>query len=143
MNINRQKIILAIKILFIYIPAALTYYGFFSLLSDTETMDLGGGYIYFDGNESINGKNLNIPGLVENFEFNDRFIIARQNPNGSFPSAYDPKGNHTYPLGNWQLHYWILDKFEDRYYGPLPPAKYFELRDSLNIKLTFGKYKRY
>ncbi len=101
--------------------------------------DFGNGYVLFTDEGVIDGQkdghNIYIPWKVEKYESNYRFIVARQHL-----GHYDTFGKHiTYPAGRDTTYYWIIDKDNDRIYGPVLYDRFRQLGDSLDIRLKMAR----
>lgn len=100
------------------------------------------------------------PPTILNYNYNRRYIIAKQNLNGEWPDPlyfeeYDyhrmymdedtykryfedmPGSDTIFKYITTRDYYWIIDKQEDTFYGPMQLEEFKAKRDSLNVKLTF------
>jgi len=100
-----------------------------------DAVDLGGGYTYFIDNShlSIDGKDMKLDGVILNYNFDERYIILKQNLFGRYT---DCTKTYNYPsiYGNY---YWIIDKESDNRYGPMRLGEFKIRCDSLNVNLKF------
>lgn len=111
------------------------------LFPNEDTCDLGGGYEYYADNNAIFGP-IDIPPFIVNYNYNERYIIAQQDPQGRNPDAiYYDKMNYKYPMGTDSVYYWIIDKTNNNYYGPFLYADFLEKCREKKINLTFDRSK--
>lgn len=101
--------------------------------------DIGGGYKYLlDSPSYIYKLNTIIPPKIYNYGYNKRFIVAKQSVDDfqytGWEHVYD---KYDYPNYN-DVYYWIIDKKEEKIYGPLFYYDYKNKCDSLNINLSFN-----
>lgn len=108
----------------------------------TGVEELGGGYLYtIDSARNIIGPKVAIPPQILNYSYNEDFIIVKQTLNGRKPQwEYLDECNYNYPSLDG-LYYWIIDKKNDTFYGPLKFQEYIGKRDSLNVELLFNPVK--
>ena len=100
--------------------------------------DLGAGYKYLPDSEKISGVSfeMRIPPIVEEYKFDDRFIVAKEVLNGRRPDwSYKLKSSDYY-LGFDSTYYWIIDKNDTIRYGPMDYERFQNLCDSLNVGLS-------
>ncbi len=119
-------------IMMILIPARI-------FMSFGTTEDFGNGYVLFTDEGVLCGQKddlrIYIPWKVEKYESNHRFIVARQHP-----GTYDTFEEHIiYPSGRDTTYYWIIDKDNDRIYGPVLYSRFRQLGDSLDIRLKMAQ----
>lgn len=91
-------------------------YGVAAYNYDNDIEDLGNDFHYDNGYIwGASSSSPGIPSFVCNYEFDERYIIAKQQLYGLLPEAMF---NYSYPslVGDY---YWIIDKKLDIYYGPL------------------------
>ena len=109
-------------------------------LYDSGSEDLGGGYTYYDC-RFISGNDkrpwMRIPQFVEDYEYNSRFIVASQRP--TVRGNLSEEIEYIYPLGRDTTYYWIIDKDNDRIYGPVLYSRFRQLGDSLDIRLKMAR----
>lgn len=100
-----------------------------------DAVDLGNGYTYFVDNRyhSIDSKDLQLDGIILNYNFDERHIILKQNLFGRYTDC-TKKYNYPSIYGNY---YWIIDKESDSCYGPMRLGKFKNMCDSLNVNLKF------
>lgn len=108
------------------------------LIKYDDIVDLGAGYHYHTEQMSILSEHMDIPPYIGYCNYNDRYIIAIQNPCGKNSNVIYT--NYTYALGSNIAYYWIIDKHENHYYGPLTDMQYKFLADSLNIDILFKPF---
>jgi len=80
---------------------------------------------------------MRIPQFVEDYEYNSRFIVARQRP--TVRGNLSEEIEYIYPLGRDTTYYWIIDKNNDRIYGPVLYDRFRQLGDSLDIRLKMAR----
>lgn len=107
-------------------------------LFDDGTENLGGGYKYYPDNDFIAGSSIMIPPYIEGFKTNKSHIIVKQRLKGLKPAAifYDIMDYNFY-LGLDTVYYWIINKRDNSYFGPIGYDEFVEKKDSLHIKLKF------
>ena len=127
----RKLLLGVILTLFIYIPAAFMYLALACALFVNPAEDLGDGFYFYIGNRTISNNNFNVSSIVDSYCFDDRFILVRQEP----VYQYFPDKSKIQKKEERLLYYWIIDKANDGYYGPLSIERYAELKDSLKITL--------
>ncbi len=101
---------------------------FFSLRPDIE--DLGNGYEFINEQPKSIDKNHYevVPARIIELGWDDRFIVAVQIPD---LACIDKEEWNKYPQIHDHRFYWIIDKKEDRVYGPLLHDSYEQRVDSL------------
>lgn len=105
---------------------------------DDYEEDLGGGYtFYWSSGGSINGPDVEIPMHILNYSSSDRFIIVKQTPNGERTTTYYDKYKFNYP-SLLAMYYWIIDKDNRKYYGPLTEQEFVNKGDSLGLDISFN-----
>ncbi len=73
-------------------------------------------------------------------KYDRRFIIVKQRLNGKKPQReYYDSYNYNYP-SLYGDYYWIIDKQEDTFHGPMDSLHYIRKTDSLGIRIS--KMKR-
>jgi len=92
--------------------------------------DLGSNYTYSNGYiVQIYGKNLNlkkggeIPSNVISYNYNRRFIVAKQKPK-EYDEAWETE--YIYPLGRDTVYYWLIIKGKKEVLGPLDNIQFCE-----------------
>lgn len=80
---------------------------------------------------------MRIPQFVEDYEYNSRFIVASQRP--TVRGNLSEEIEYIYPLGRDTTYYWIIDKDNDRIYGPVLYDRFRQLGDSLDIRLKMAQ----
>lgn len=135
------------------------------IYSSNPEKSLGNDYFLEDDRYSIYNRFPNgvpdIPPTVVNYNYNRRYIIAKQNLNGEWPDPlyfedYDyhrlymdedtykryfedmPGSDTIFEYITTRDYYWIIDKQESSFYGPMQLEEFKAKCDSLNIKLTFN-----
>lgn len=121
--------ILQTFIMMILVPAKI-------FMSFGATEDFGDGYELYTDDRCIYGQKgsliVYIPYQVLGYESNGRFIVVKQRPD-----KYDGQG--TYPSGRDTTYYWVIDKDNDRIYGPVLYDRFRQLGDSLDIRLKMAQ----
>lgn len=99
--------------------------------------DLGANFEYFPDKKIILGMNgpISIPPIVEEYKVDERFIVAKQFPNGRNPDSFFDMKRSDYYLGLDSMYYWIIDKDNKYFYGPMDYGRFLSLCDSLNVGL--------
>lgn len=101
-----------------------------------STEDFGNGYELYTDDRCIYGQKggltIDIPFEVLGYESNGSFIVVRQQPD-----KYGSRGS--YPYGRDTTYYWIIDKDNDRIYGPVLYDRFRQLGDSLDIRLKMAR----
>lgn len=73
------------------------------------------------------------------YKYDKRFIIVNQRLNGQWPERiYSDEHDYNYP-SRYGDYYWIIDKQEDTFYGPLSKQTFMQKSDSLNVKLKLSE----
>lgn len=104
-------------------------------LSDDGTKDLGAGYeIFYYEPQSIWGPKIKIPPEIIDYQYDRHFIIVKQRLNGKEPE-FEFHYHYNYP-SLYGDYYWIIDKQEDTFYGPLGKEDFIHKSDSLHVKLS-------
>ena len=99
--------------------------------------NLGAGYEYIYDDRDIVGMHNDgedIPQVIEEYKFDERFIVARQVIDGDPVYGYDDTID--YYLGYDSTYYWIIDKNDTTRYGPMDYGRFHNLCDSLNVGLS-------
>ncbi len=106
--------------------------------------DLGGGYAYtHETARDVRGPKIDIPWKIIDIKFDRRFILVKQRLDGQKPlRKYYDYYNYDY-LSLYGDYYWIIDKVEDTFYGPLGQQEYIQKTDSLQINPSKMKSSRY
>jgi hypothetical protein len=100
------------------------------------TTDLGEGYIFvsessttqFIYNEETTYGTASVPCSIEDFTYDDNFIIATQKDNRECSLNKD--------LSKVKSTFWIIEKKKHTVYGPLDSTFYYRKRDSMSIPET-------
>lgn len=104
---------------------------FYPLMYKTSTADLGGGFTYGEEQKHILGK-IDIPPYVLSYDYDERFIVAKQRPKEYNEAIYD-RMEYVYPLGRETTYYWLILKKEQKVLGPLDSNKYEQLKSEYNV----------
>jgi hypothetical protein len=109
-----------------------------------STENLGDDYFYRNEGETVKDiicKKANggeIPATVTHFDFNDKFIIAKQIPKLPLDPLYDHE--YKYNRGNKEYYYWIIVKESSLVLGPLSLGEFnnqkikYKIPNSLILK---------
>lgn len=119
---------------------------------ELETISLGGNYVF---NEDVickidKDKNLHlaIPDHIENYNYNDNYIVVRQLPAFVIADYYwlglssvekDSINKIVQKCKNIGTCFWIIDKNKDKTIGPLTKQEYKLMCNSLHISLSLDK----
>ncbi len=79
---------------------------------------LGKGYFYDNDDDRIFGPVIDIPREVLQYDYNRRYIVVKQRPE-KWPDDPLYERTYSYPWGRDTIYYWIIDKQENSYYGPM------------------------
>lgn len=111
--------------------------GLVAFLFDDGAEDLGGGYSYgYDSSRAIHGPKIDVPPEIIDIKYDRRFIVAKQRLNGLRPQReYYDSYDYNYP-SLYGDYYWIIDKREDIFYGPMDSLLYRRKSDSLGISIS-------
>ncbi len=112
----------------------------YTLNYDGDITYLGGGYEYAPEHDHILGP-VEIPPCVINYNFNKQYIIVQQNPQGHMPDAIYDTMEYKYPMGPDSIYYWIIDKTNHNYYGPILYHDFLEKCQEMGVDLVFDKQK--
>lgn len=132
-----------VTILF-WIFLSLFFIAVLGFLFDEGTENLGGGYKYtYDSAQNIIGPMISIPPEILDIKFDRRFIMVRQRLNGLKPQReYYDEYDYNYP-SLYGDYYWIIDKQEDKFYGPMDSLQNMQRSDSLGIRISQMKRSAY
>lgn len=136
--IKMLKIIIWISFLGLFI-----LYFLYMLCYEPEE-DLGGGYAFtHETARDVSGPKIDIPPKIIDIKFDRRFILVKQRLSGIEPRAeYYYSHDYDYP-SLYGDYYWIIDKVEDTFYGPLDQQEYIQKTDSLHINPSKMKSSGY
>jgi hypothetical protein len=108
----------------------------FNACSD-YSKNLGDGYTYVHEGSGANcifheypAKGGEIPPDVISYDYDKKFIIAKQKPN-EFDCAYE-KG-FIYSLGRDTVYYWLIIKKEQKVFGALDYDSFLQLKRKYNV----------
>lgn len=99
---------------------------------------LGGGYT-FNSNAIWGDKpeQIDIPNEVIEYNYNSKYIIAKQLYVHAVDTSWFNIGDRTY--GDYDvIYYWIIDKQEDTVYGPLDSMSFIKLSKRLDRLPVFS-----
>ena len=85
---------------------------FFSQMCDTDSKDLGSGFVYNAEHKHILGK-IDIPPNVISYDYDKYFVVVKQKPTEFTDAIYD-KTKYVYPLGRDTVYYWLIVKEEQK-----------------------------
>lgn len=116
-----------------------------------DTSNLGSGYEYFSDSRFISGPTRamvgnksnyieSIPPRIIDYDYNNRHIIVKQNPNEAYLDPYffpECDSLYSFDHGYDFDYYWIIDKVNHNIYGPYDIDVFKEKCDSLGVKLEF------
>lgn len=107
------------KIIKIAIASVLLFclFLFFLQMCDTDSKDLGSGFVYNEEHKHILGK-IDIPPTIISYAYDKHFIVAKQKPKAFDEAIYD-KMEYVYPLGRDTVYYWLIIKQEQKVFGAL------------------------
>lgn len=120
-----------------------------SSCSEGSAVNLGNGYRFdydpvISSDDAIFGPyetTYAVPGHVMKYDFDSIFIIAEQKPRElilqdtyKYPDMTYPEKEKIFEQSTLR-HFWIIDKIQDRRYGPFTKEKYLEKRAELGITL--------
>lgn len=107
-----------------------------AFIFDDGAEDLGGSYSYsYDSSLVVHGPKINVPPEILDIKYDHRFIIAKQRLNGQKPQReYYDSHKYDYP-SLYGDYYWIIDKQEDTFHGPMDSLQYKQKSDSLYVSL--------
>lgn len=131
----RKFLKLCCRVLFVMI--AFTYILLY-LYGEPDIVEAGADFYYNSDSQHILGPFIDVPPTVEEFKFDSTHIIIRQNPKGRNTDRllYD-KTKYEYPLGLDSPHYWIIDKVNQQYWGPISEADFIRKLNEKKIRLRF------
>lgn len=104
-------------------------------LSSNDEVKLGNNYIYDAEHQHIIGA-IDIPPVIINYKYNEKFIVAKQSPTAFDNIIYD-KMKYDYYLGRDTIYYWIIDKQTGKVWGPIDYNKYTLLLSKSNAPKDF------
>ena len=107
------------------------------------TKSLGKDYFYRDEGGDIvdilckKAKGGQIPSKVVSFDFDHKFIIAKQKPKLPQDPLYDK--DYKYSKGDNEFYYWLIVKDKHIVLGPFDEIEYLEIRKKYEVseKLKF------
>lgn len=104
---------------------------------DDGAENLGGGYSYgYDSSRAIHGPKIDVPPEIMDIKYDRRFIVAKQRLNGLKPQReYYDRYDYNYP-SLYGDYYWVIDKLEDTFYGPMDSLRYKQKSDSLGLRIS-------
>ena len=102
--------------------------------------DLGSEYKYWSDSKMITGPftTLDVIYNVDNYNYNDKYIIVKQFVDPKYEERANTINKDCSQKGMNIYDYWIIDKEENCYYGPMGYEKYQNTKDSLKISLEFA-----
>ena len=156
MNIKMKKVkyslIILVSIAFICVVSFIWRLVLTFPYEELETISLGGNYVF---NEDVickieKNKNLYlaIPDHIENYNYDDNYIVVRQLPVFDIADYYwiglpsvekDSINRMVQKCRNIGTCFWIVDKNKDKTTGPLTKQEYKLMCNSLHISLSLDK----
>lgn len=135
MIVLKKKPILIVSILLL----ALFYIVYSFFLYDADTVRLGRNFkydkehqfIYSNGNKQYEARD--IPPLVINYVYDDKYIIAKQIPKSPLEQIYYDSNEIIYPFGLSGVYYWIIDLKTSDVNGPFDYEEYMRKRKELCV----------
>ena len=114
----------------------LCFFLFFSLMCDSNSKNLGNGFVYSAECKHILGK-VDIPPNVLSYDYDKNFIVVKQRPKEFNEAIYD-KMEYVYPLGRDTIYYWLIIKHEQKVFGALDYDTFQKLKKEYKVpdKLT-------
>ncbi len=109
LNRNSKVILLIIFIVVLIL--------FFLQIFDTDSKNLGSGFVYNAEHKHILGK-IDIPPTIISYNYDKHFIVVKQKPKEFDEAIYD-KMEYVYPLGRDTVYYWLIIKREQKVFGAL------------------------
>lgn len=109
----------------------LCFFLFFSQMCDTDSKDLGNGFVYNTEHKHILGK-IDIPPTVISYDYDKHFIVAKQKPKEFNEAIYD-KMEYVYPLGRDTVYYWLIIKQEQKVFGALDYDSFLQLKKEYKV----------
>jgi hypothetical protein len=104
---------------------------FFTLMCDTDSKNLGVGFIYNVEHKHIIGK-IDIPPTIISYDYDKHFIIVKQKPKEFNEAIYD-KMEYMYPLGRDTVYYWLIIKKEQKVFGALDYNSFQKLKKEYKV----------
>jgi hypothetical protein len=109
----------------------LCFFLFFSLMCDTDSKNLGSGFVYNAKHKHITGK-IDIPPTIISYDYDKHFIVAKQKPKEFDEAIYD-KMEYVYPLGRDTVYYWLIIKQEQKVFDALDYDSFLKLRKEYKV----------
>lgn len=107
-------------------------------LINGDICDLGDSYSYSSEADHILGNSGAIPPHILEYKYNKQFIIAKQKLNGMLPDKiYYDMMSYNYPELEG-IYYWIVDKKQNIFYGPMDSDEFKNKCKLLNIQMTLN-----
>lgn len=135
MIMQKKKIILIISVLLL----VLFYLVCSFFLYDTDTIRLGRNFMYDKERQFIYSNDnkrygvRDIPPLVTNYVYDDKYIIAEQIPKIPLEQIYYDSNEIIYPFGVSGVYYWIIDMKTSDVNGPFDYEEYLRKRKELCV----------
>jgi len=104
---------------------------FFSQMCDTDSKNLGSGFVYNVEHKHILGKT-DIPPTIISYDYDNYFIVAKQKPKKYNGAIYD-KMEYVYPSGRDAVYYWLIIKEEQKVFGALDYDSFLKLKKEYNV----------
>lgn len=119
------------KIKFLVPFLLLSLFLFFSLICDTDSTDLGSGFVYDAEHKHITGK-VDIPPTIISYNYDKYFIVVKQKPEKYDQAIYD-KAEYVYSLGRDTTYYWLIVKQEQKVYGAMDYESFQKLKKKYKV----------
>ena len=103
----------------------------FYIKCDTDSKNLGSGFVYNDKHKHITGK-IDIPPTIISYNYDKCFIVAKQKPKEFDEAIYDKK-EYVYPLGRDSVYYWLIIKQKQEVFGALDYDSFLKLKKEYNV----------
>lgn len=99
-----------------------------------KSQDLGGEYWYDKEGKRLFGPDIDVPPVVKIIRCKEDYIIVEQHPNKEKEEAtYEREYN--YPCGRDTTYYWVINKKEHAFWGPLLRSELDSVLVEYSIKL--------
>lgn len=105
-----------------------------STLFNTNSKDLGDGFIYNGDNRHILGPIDIPPPNIITYNYDEHFITVKQKPQAYDNVIYDTMKYH-YPQGRDTIYYWLIVKKEKKIFGPLNYNDFKKVINKYNLSI--------
>ena len=129
---RNTKIVLLVILIFIF-------FLFLSQILDTDSKNLGSGFVYDSEHRHITGR-IDIPPNVISYDYDKNCIIVKQRPTEIQNAIYD-KMNYVYRYGTDKIYYWIIIHKDSVVLGPMDSLEFVQARKKYSVseKLNLNK----